>query len=51
MEIADLSLQLCQLYHSFMGVFHVFKLYKWCQIGQSSSCEERRMLKSHGLYY
>ena len=37
MESADLSLQLYQLYHSFMGVFNFFKLYKWCQTGQSIS--------------
>ena len=38
-KVTGFSLQLCQKEHSYLGVFHVFKLYKWYQIAQSITCK------------
>ena len=44
-KVTDFSPQLCQKEHSYLGVFHVFKLYKWYQIARSITCKIIKLMK------
>ena len=44
-KVTGFSPQLCQKEHSYLGVFHVFKLYKWYQIAQSITCKIIKLIE------